>query len=54
MERSMKGKGKLVLNSPTTPESPAVEEYSVEKVMDRRFAASIFHIMIINFEFLYW
>ena len=40
MESSMKGKGKLVLSSPTTApvtESPE-EEYFVEKVMDRRFS----------------
>ena len=41
MDSSMKGKGKLVLSSPTTApvtESPIEEEYFVEKVMDRRFS----------------
>ena len=48
MESSMKGKGKLVLGSPTTApvtESPIEEEYFVEKVMDRRFSRFLLQLL---------
>ena len=50
MERSTKRKGKLVLDRPTTApvmKSKGEKKYSVDKIMDDRFAAFFFAYYLI-------